>query len=337
MLEKYSTNGQKISVIEAGPDDALRLMMLHGGPGYYWPEGEIADLSNRLQQTGTYLKIEAVQSRGCGIGNYISPYQDLLDDNLYKRSEDLKAFDSPEILLGHSTGAMVALTAVMEGFIKPEKIILLSPYTASLGEHEYWITKKAEKYPKVFGQFYSYVEAQWQKYKGELPKDLKEKLYMYWGELFFSLPNDDEKVKANIHYLNFHVIDSMPSLGTEDGEPFTYYKTMLENFAQLDQATKDTLVRIGTINAHWWQTNYQDGYPFFEKLKSFDFDMPITILSGDKDEITPPETVQKLADILKVKSIIAKNSYHIPEINKPGKLKEHLVTLLNEIALDFLG
>lgn len=329
--EYYSINGQKMAIIRAGSDNADSLLMLHGGPGYYWHHKEIEDLSARLSFYGTHLNIIALQGRGCGTGVNISPYDDLTDDSLYKRAEDLKAFASPDILLGHSTGAMIGLTAVMEGFIKPKILLLLSPYSASLGEHVYWITEKAPKYPAAFARFSSFVKTHWQKYKGQIPQDLIEKFYIYWGELFFSL-GEKEKILANLHYLDFHMIDTMPSVGHEKDEPFSIYKNMLSDVDSLSEKNKEALLRIGTINAHWWRTNFLNDYPFLEKLKQTRFDCPIYILSGEDDEITPPQTVKKLASILGVEPRIVKNSGHLPEKIAPGDLKENLVDFLCQIA-----
>jgi len=328
---KLSQNGQPIAVIIEGPENAPSILMLHGGPGYHWLPKEIKGLSHDLSGLGTGLRIHALQGRGCGIGEYLSPYQDLLDDNLYKRAEDLKAFENPDIILGHSTGAMVALTAVIEGFVKPKKLILLSPYTASLGEHAYWVNQKAKKYPAAFMRYKDFVENKWQEHVGQLPEDLQENLYINWGKLYFLLP-DEDKIKANLHYLDFHVIDSSHHVGLEGDEPYTRYKIMLENFSDINEATKSALLRMGTINAHWWKTNFQDGYPFLEKLKEFNFNMPIYILSGEKDEITPPSTVKELASVLKAELIMAPDACHLPETDAPGDLKDNLVKLLKHIV-----
>ncbi len=325
-MMQYSTNGQEISVIEFGDNNSPELLMIHGGPGYFWLEPEIETLFNQLSN----INIKAIQGRGCGIGEYVSPYKDLLDDNLLKRAEDLKAFDAPDILLGHSTGAMVVLTSIMEGFIKPKKLILLSPYTASLGEHEYWITTKAQKYPKAFARFTGFVASKFKEYRGFVPDDLESNLYKHWADIFFDLETDKEKLLANIHYIDFHVIDSNKHIGSDNGEPYTVFKNMLENIDSVGDVVMEFLVRGGTINANWWRTNFQDGYPFLQKLKEFDFSsIDIEILSGELDEITPPQSVNKLADILGVKANIALNSYHLAENIKPGELKEHLVSLLS--------
>ncbi len=322
---KHSTNDQEIAVIEFGDKNSPELLMLHGGPGYFWLEKEIETLFKQLSE----VNIKAVQGRGCGVGEYISPYKDLLDDSLLKRAEDLKAFDNPEILLGHSTGAMVALTAIMEGFIKPKRLILMSPYTTSLGEHEYWVTIKAKKYPKAFAGLVNFVAAKFKEYRGSIPDDLIGNLYMYWGDIFKDLKTDTEKLLANLNYYNFHVIDSIEHLGIADGEPYTVYKEMLENFSNIEGFIKEALIRHGTINSNWWCSNFQDGYPFLQKIKEADFsEVDIQILSGELDEITPPVIVNKLANILNVEATIVPDSYHLAEDAKPGELKAHLVSSL---------
>jgi pimeloyl-ACP methyl ester carboxylesterase len=326
-----STNGQKMAIIEAGSPEGRRLIMLHGGPGYFWLAREIEDMAARLSSLGHQLHILALQGRGCGVGAHASPYQDLTDDSLFKRAGDLKGLAPVDILLGHSTGAMVALTSVMENFIKPAQVILLSPYSASLGEHEYWITVKAHKYPVAFGRFFNFMRLHWLKYKGPLPADFSEKLYIYWGNLFFALPGELEKVAANLHYLDFHLIDCEPLVGQEGGEGYTKYKPMLDGLKTLEEKTMAVLLRTGTINAHWWRTNFQDGYPFMEKLAQARFDCPIHVLSGAQDEITPPHTVEKFAALLGTTAHIAEDARHLPETAMPGRLKEALIRLLHDI------
>ena len=322
---------QRQAVISAGNGDAQdsSVLMLHGGPGYYWLKQEIETLASLTPKKARFL---AVQARGCGLGDFVSRNDDLLDDNLFKRAEDLRHFDAPDILLGHSTGAMVALTAVMEGFVKPKKILLVSPYTAALGEHHYWVTAKAALYPQNFARFYGFVAENWQTYKGALPADFKENLYLHWGELFFALPNDAEKLRAKLLYLSFHVIDAVPWAGNfDDGEPFTHYKNLLAHADDIGGQLKDDLLRIATITAHWWRTNFQDGYDFIGKLQNASFEVPIHILSGKRDEITPPLTVNRLAEMLNVTPEITPNGHHLPESAMPGTLQKDLAEYLGRL------
>lgn len=338
----YSQNNQPMSVIKAGDAAAPRFLIVHGGPAYMWLQDEIQTLSRELTEAGVDLRLMAMHGRGCGLGQHANPYNDLTDDSLMKRARDLGAFATPEamptIMLGHSTGTMVTLTALMEGVIAPKHLILLSPYTASLGEHDYWVTKKAAKYPVAFGMFRDFVAQKWQETHGNVPSDLVKDLYIYWGKLFFDLKTKDEKILANLHYLNFHVMDSEPHIGKKDGEGITQFRQMLDNFEAIEPFVREILLRNGTINAHWWRTNFQDGYPFLDNVRdavatgAFS-GTQIHIISGANDEITPPETVEKLADLLGIEATIAPNAAHLLETTKIGYLRQHLIAYIQkEIA-----
>ena len=319
------------AVIDIGDRDAPSVMMLHGGPGYYWMKAELDYLHSLIAAKGKRVRLLGVQARGCGIDDYITPNPDLLDDNLVKRAQDLAAFDVPDILLGHSTGAMTALTAVIEGHIKPKQLVLLSPYTASLGEQDYWLTDKAAKYSHAFEGFHAFIRDHWQRYKGDIPADLRQNLFVYWGQLFFALPDDVLKLQAKLHYLYFHVISSVPAISMQDSQPVTIHATLLEQAAVIQGSLKDDLLRIATITAHWWQTNYQDGYDFIGRLETSAFDMPIHILSGAEDDITPPHTVKALAELLHVPHRLTPQGRHLAEVKMPGTLQQDLADLLSEI------
>ena len=70
---------------------------------------------------------------------------------------------------------------------------------------------------------------------------------------------------------------------------------------------------------------------FKQKLEEATLDVKIHILSGELDEITPPETVNKLAAIFNVDAAIVPNSYHFAEVAKPGELNVHLKKLLKQV------
>ncbi len=322
-------NGHELALQTLGDPAAKRILMLHGGPGYYWLPDNLQLLYQRLTDAGHAVCLQALSARGCGIGPATSRYTDLLDDDLVLRAADLTCFAAPDILLGHSTGCMVALTAVMEGFCRPEKLLLVSPYTASLSEQDYWLTAKAAKYPRAFQMFYDFVAENWQLYKGAVPHDLRENLYVYWGELFLALPDRDLQVKAQLVYGNFHVIDALLQVGVEQGEPFVIQHMMLQKWPDLPDAVKDTLWRTATINANWWRSNYQNGYPFLEAVTEHPFEMPVHILSGLNDEITPPDSVKKLGAILSVRPHLVANCGHLAEANVQGQLDVELANYLS--------
>lgn len=91
------------------------------------------------------------------------------------------------------------------------------------------------------------------------------------------------------------------------------------------------MLRIGTISANWWRTNYQDGYDFIEKVKNHSFAMPIHIVSGMKDDITPPHSVKKLADILSILPNMVSEGRHLPEEKMPGTLQNGLADFLASV------
>lgn len=326
-------NGHELTLQTVGDPNGVKVLMLHGGPGYYWLADNLVLLHSRLAAAGHNVCLLALSQRGCGLGPMASRYTDLFDDDLVKRARDLVHFDAPDILLGHSTGCMVALTALMEKSCTPRATALISPYTASLGEQSYWVTTKAAQYPRTFQTLHDFVSENWQTYKGSLPDDLTEHLYGYWGQLFFALPDRAMQIKAKLCYLNFHVIGSLPHVGTEGGEPFTAHHLMLKKWPDLSTPVGDTLWRIGAISANWWRTNYTNGYPFIDKVKAYDFShVPLHILSGLDDDLTPPHTVQALGDILNVTPHFAENCGHLPEANVQGHLDIALAEFLGKIC-----
>lgn len=325
-------NGHALALQTVGDPNGIKILMLHGGPGYYWLPDNLVLLHDRLAAAGHSVCLLALSQRGCGIGPMASHYTDLFDDDLLKRAHDLTHFAAPDILLGHSTGAMVALTALMEHTYAPRAVALISPYTASLGEHHHWVTTKAAQYPRAFQTLYDFVAEQWQAHKGPLPDDLRDHLYEYWGQLFFALPDRALQIKAKLCYLNFHVIGSLAHAGVLDGEPYTAHHLMLQKWPDLSPAVGDTLWRIGAISANWWRTNYTNGYPFLDNVKAHDFTVPLHILSGRDDDLTPPHTVQALADILGIAPDFVPNSGHLPEANIQGHLDIALAEFLGKMC-----
>lgn len=325
-------SGHELALQTLGDPAGFKILMIHGGPGYYWIADNLVLLHDRLTKAGHKVCLQALSCRGCGVGNAVSRYSDILDDDLLKRADDMVQFHAPDILLGHSTGAMIALAAVIEGFCKPRATALISPYTASLGEHAYWVNEKAKKYPLPFKRFYDFVAENWEKYKGPLPNDLHEKLYSYWGELFFALPDRDLQIKAHLLYGNFHVIDALPHVGFSDGHPFIIHHMLLEKWPEFNESIKDNLWRTGVISANWWRSNYQNGYPFIDRVKAHQFTQPVHILSGLSDEITPPHTVQKLADILQINPVFVPDCGHLAEANVQGHLDVALVEFLGDLC-----
>lgn len=325
-------NGHELAMQTLGDPAGLKILMVHGGPGYYWIPDNLVLLHDRLTAAGHKACLQALSCRGCGIGTAVSRYTDILDDDLLKRAGDLGHFSAPDILLGHSTGAMVVLAALAEGFCTPRTTALISPYTASLGEHDYWVTEKAKKYPLQFNRFYDFVAEQWRTYKGTLPADLREKLYPYWGELFFALPDRDLQIKAHLLYGNFHVMDALPHVGFTDGQPFIIHHTLLDKWPDFNDAIKDNLWRTGMISANWWRSNYQNGYPLMDRVKAHKFTQPVHILSGLNDEITPPHTVQKLADILQIDPVFVADCGHLAEANVQGHLDIALAKFLGDLC-----
>jgi pimeloyl-ACP methyl ester carboxylesterase len=325
-------HGHELALQEIGDPKGLKILMVHGGPGYYWQPDNLLLLHQRLTEAGHNVCLQALHCRACGIGDAVSRYTDILDDNLIKRAQDLAHFGKPDILLGHSTGVLIVLAALMERTIAPRSTLLLSPYTASLGEHAYWVNVKAKKYPKAFKRFHDFVTENWALYKGDLPADFEEKFYHYWGELFAVLPDRDMQIKAHLLYGNFHVLDALPHMGTEDGEPYIVHHLLLQKWPDYSDVIKDNLWRTGTITANWWRSNYQDGYPFLDNLKQATFDNSVHILSGMNDEITPPETVRKLANILNITPTLVDDCGHLPESNVQGKLDIALAEYLGDMC-----
>jgi pimeloyl-ACP methyl ester carboxylesterase len=314
---------------------ALKILMIHGGPGYYWQPDNLLLLHKRLSDAGHDVCLQALHCRACGIGDAVSRYNDILDDNLLKRAHDLSHFGTPDILLGHSTGAMIVLAGLMENTIAPRETLLVSPYTASLGEHDYWINVKSQKYPRAFKRFHDFVTENWQTYKGGLPADLDKQFYHYWGELFTALPDRDLQIKAHLIYGNFHVLDALPHMGThDDGEPYIIHHTLLEKWPDYNDTIKDNLWRTGSITANWWRGHYQHDYPFFDKLTQHAWSENMHILSGMDDEITPPETVLRLADLLGTKPELVVNCGHLPEANVQGQLDIALADTLGRMCKD---
>ena len=178
--------GHSLALQTVGDPDGIKILMLHGGPGYYWLPENLMALYSRLRDAGHNVCLQALNQRGCGIGEAISCYTNLLDDDLVKRAHDLAHFAAPDILLGHSTGSMVALTAIIEDTCRAKSVLLLSPYTASLGEHTYWMTDKAAKYPHAFARFYNFVIEQWQLNKGPVPSDLRQNYIIIGVSYFFT-------------------------------------------------------------------------------------------------------------------------------------------------------
>ena len=72
-MSRYSANGQPVFCIEAGPEKAPTTLMIHGGPGYFWWPEEVQKLSQALSGTGCATRLVAMQARGCGICDAISP------------------------------------------------------------------------------------------------------------------------------------------------------------------------------------------------------------------------------------------------------------------------
>lgn len=326
-------DGHELALQTIGDPDGIKILMVHGGPGYYWIADNLKLLHERLTAAGHSVCLQALSCRGCGIGDAISTFDDLLNDDLVKRAQDLLRFEAPDILLGHSTGAMIVLTAVIEEYCRPKELLLVSPYTASLGEHAYWVSTKAEKYPRAFATFYNFMTEQWQLNKGPVPHNFRQHLYENWGELYFHLHDRDLQLKMQLVYGNFHVIDALPHMGVQDGEPYIIHHSLLQKWPDLPDGVKDTLWRTATINANWWRTNYQNGYPFIDAVKTHDFDLPIHILSGLNDEITPPASVRKLAEILQTTPHLVDNCGHLAEANVQGHLDVELADYLSDMCV----
>jgi pimeloyl-ACP methyl ester carboxylesterase len=219
----------------------------------------------------------------------------------------------------------------MEGFIAPKQLVLVSPYTANLGEHAFWVTEKAKEYPRAFARYETFTRAMYEKHMGPVPADFRDKLYMYWGEVFFRL-KDDEQLMAMLHYLDFHVVDSMPHKGEEASEPYAAHRLLIAHPENISVEVRDILIRLATIDAHWWRSNFQDGYPFLEKLKAAHIACPVRIISGENDRIVPPHTARALGDILGCAVDIVPNSCHMPELKMPGDLQKHMARTLAEAA-----
>lgn len=324
----------KFAVIEKGEAD-ITVALHHGGPGYYWKESEISQLHKYLDERSADVKLQAVMSRGCGVGQARTESNDLWDDSLLKRAEDLSSLPQADIVMAHSLGALPVLAAVMEGYIKPKAIVLVAPNSASLGEQEYWFKEKAKRYPASFALFKHFVKTHWVTYaSGQVPKDFEENPYFYWGKLYSRLPNSKVRVKAVLSLLCFHMADSLKPMKNIQGEPYTLAHHLYTHPEAVDVNMSRMFLNTGAVMANWFTNDFVFEYPFLEKVSAHQFEAPIFVVSGSNDEISPPEKVKEFAKILKAQRCdIVEDAGHLvdSELGK-GDLAKSTADILADVV-----
>lgn len=314
-----------------GPSIALH----HGGPAYFWKESEISDIYQHMIKLNTNARLFGIMSRGCGVGNARTESLNLSDDSVLKRAEDMQEMPKTDIVVAHSLGIIPVLTAVMEGFISPKALVLLSPNSASLGEQQFWVREKSKKFPASYALFKHFIKSHWVTYaSSHLPPNFEEDIFMHWGALYSRLPNSSVKTQAVLSMLCFHMADTLKPMKEIQGEPYTLAHHLLTHPENVDGNLKKMFLNVGEIMSNWMKNNFVFDYPFLEKLQSYEFKMPIYILSGEDDHISPPQQVQKLADIIKAKDCkIVKGAGHLVDSSiGTGELAKHTAELLAEVV-----
>lgn len=324
----------KFAIIAQGTEGPT-IAMHHGGPAYFWKESEISDLHQHLSKLNTNARLYAIMSRGCGVGNARTESLNLADDSALKRAEDMKELPKTDIVVAHSLGAIPVLTAVMEGYISPKALVLLSPNSASLGEQQYWVKEKAKKFPASYALFKHFITSHWVTYaSNSLPADFEENIFQHWGALYSRLPNSAVKIQAVLSLLCFHMGDSLKPMKEIQGEPYTLAHHLLTHPENIDAHLKKMFINVGEVMSNWMKNNFVFDYPFLEKLQSYDFKMPIYILSGEDDHISPVKQVQELAKILDTKNCkIVEGAGHLVDTSiGSGNLAKHTAELLAEVV-----